>query len=137
VYDAPRNLFVARFIGSPPMNTLAGTFTVDAGTPAVDVAGTLLPVTPPPAAKLEAGQPVVLGVRPEHLFPDTDGLPAIVRAVEWLGSQQHVIAEAAGETVTVALPPDRPEARVGSEVHLRASPAAVHLFDPETTERLA
>jgi ABC-type sugar transport system ATPase subunit len=136
VYDEPRNLFVARFIGSPPMNTLAGTFAVDGGEPAVDVGGTLVPVVLPPRVELDAGRPVVLGVRPEHLWLDTTGVPAVVRAVEWLGSQQHVIADAAGATVTVALPPEHAEAQVGSAIHLQAARRAVHLFDPTTTERL-
>jgi ABC-type sugar transport system ATPase subunit len=136
VYEAPRNLFVARFIGSPPMNTLPGTFTLDAGEPAVDVAGTAMPVSPPAGAALAARQPVVLGVRPEHLSLDGTGLPATVRAVEWLGNQQHVIADAAGETVTLTLPPDHPEPSPGAVVHLQAERGAVHLFDPTTTERL-
>ena len=136
VYESPRNLFVARFIGSPPMNTVVGTFAVDAGEPAVDVAGHLVPVSPPARAQLEPGRPLVLGVRPEHLTLDSSGLPAVVRTVEWLGSQQHVIVAAAGGTITLALPPDHAEPRVGDQVHLRAERAAVLLFDPDTTERL-
>jgi multiple sugar transport system ATP-binding protein len=116
---------------------LPGTVAIDLGEPKVDVGGTLVPVVPPAGVRLATGRPVVLGVRPEHLSLGTSGVPAVVRAVEWLGSQQHVIADAAGETVTVALPPDQAEARVGSEVHLRADRQAVHLFDPTTTERLA
>jgi hypothetical protein len=56
--------------------------------------------------------------------------------VEWLGNEQHVIVEAAGEVITVALPPDVPEPAPRSMIHLRANRAAVHLFDPVTTERI-
>jgi multiple sugar transport system ATP-binding protein len=136
VYESPQNLFVARFIGSPPMNTLPGTFTLAAGEPMIDVAGTLVPIAPPVAAVLEPGRPVVLGVRPEHLTLAEVGLPATVRAVEWLGNAQHVIADAAGGALTLALPPDQPEPCPGARVHVRADRDAVHLFDPVTTERL-
>jgi ABC-type sugar transport system ATPase subunit len=146
VYESPRNLFVARFIGSPPMNTLDGTFALVEGRPAVDVAGTAVPITPPAVTTFEPGRPVVLGVRPEHLSLGTTGLVAEVRAVEWLGNQQHVIVDIVdmvdtgghrGTGVTVALPPDEPEPSVGKRVHLRVDPAAVPLFDPVSTERLA
>jgi ABC-type sugar transport system ATPase subunit len=136
VYDAPRNLFVARFIGSPPMSTLTGTATLHGGEPAVAVDGAVVRVSAPPGVAVGEGRPVVMGVRPEHLRLDTTGLPATVRAVEWLGNQQHVIADAAGETVTLTLPPDHREPVPGEAVHLRAEAGAVHLFDPVTTERL-
>jgi multiple sugar transport system ATP-binding protein len=136
VYDAPQNLFVARFIGSPPMNTLPGTFTLDAGEPAVHVCGTVLPISAPAGATPAPGQPVVLGFRPEHVGLGQTGVAAIVRAVEWLGNEQHIIVETAGAAVTVALSPHHAEPVVGSHVHLRPDPTAVHLFDPDTSERI-
>ena len=136
VYDAPHNLFVARFIGSPPMNILPGTFSLAAGEPAVDVAGAVVPIEPPVGAGLSPGRPVVLGWRPEHLALDETGVAATVRGVEWLGNEQHVMAETAGGAVTVALSPHRTAPAVGSHIHLQPDPHEVHLFDPDTTERI-
>src|ERR687898_1188746 len=86
VYEAPANLFVAQFIGTPPMNTLPGTVTTEGG-PAVDVGGGRVPL-PDLTGRLEEGRPVVVGVRPEALAV-TDGGPLglTVRAVEWLGHE--------------------------------------------------
>jgi len=140
VYDAPRNLFVACFIGSPPMNTVAGTFVLADGAPAVDVSGALVPVRPRAGAALAPGRPVVLGVRPEHLAPapaSGGGLAATVRGVEWLGNTQHVLADAGGQHLVVGLAPDDPEPAVGEALRLLPDPDAVHLFDPATTERIA
>ncbi len=65
IYRRPRTLFVARFVGSPPMNTLH----VQAAPPGhVQWLDTRLPVSAELAAQLgAAGRPLVLGVRPEHV----------------------------------------------------------------------
>ena len=78
VYDRPANLFVARFIGNPPMNTLPATVVASVGDgPGAEVAGGWLPVGPQVGAP---GRAVVVGVRPEHLHlaPPTgpEGVPA-------------------------------------------------------------
>jgi ABC-type sugar transport system ATPase subunit len=136
VYETPENLFVARFIGSPPMNTLPGTLTWDRDAPAIDVSGAVLPITARSRAGMAPGRSVVLGVRPDHLVVAGTGVPATVRAVEWLGNGQHVVLDTAAGAVTVAVPPEQHEPAVGSRLHVRPDRAAVHLFDPETTERL-
>src|SRR6266545_5513858 len=73
IYERPANLFVAQFIGSPPMNCLDGVVTTDGGGPAVRVDGARFPVPPGLTTRLEEGQPVVVGVRPEHLAPAAAG----------------------------------------------------------------
>src|SRR6185437_10843226 len=66
LYDRPRNVFVAGFIGSPAMNFVRGTVGAD-GRNAVFVAedGLRFPIGPVPG--IPAGRPVIFGVRPEHL----------------------------------------------------------------------
>ena len=139
VYDRPRNLFVARFIGNPPMNTVAATLAVHDGEPWADLgpAGRVrLGSTAP--APLEAGAPVVIGVRPEHLALDAEGpVRGRVVAVEWLGHERHLIIDLAGEQVVVREPSEGTATGAGTEVGLTADPGRVHLFDPQTTERLA
>jgi len=134
VYDRPANLFVARFIGSPPMNTLPGRVQVDAGRTWVAVGTGRL------AAVIEGvpeGAEVVVGVRPEHLDVGESGIPATVRAVEWLGYERHLYCDVGGSPVIVR---DSEEGengiRPGDDVVLTASAHHVHLFDPTSTERL-
>jgi ABC-type sugar transport system ATPase subunit len=135
VYERPRNLFVARFIGSPPMNTLPATLVVDAGEAFVDTGSGRLRVAGP-AAGLADGAPVVVGVRPEQLRLGADGVAATVKAVEWLGPERHVVCAAGAELVTLREPADGPDPVPGELVHLSCDPGDVHLFDPATTELL-
>jgi ABC-type sugar transport system ATPase subunit len=139
IYERPRNLFVAEFIGTPPMNTVPGTVT--AGT-TVAVGDSRFPL-PPTAAGLGEGTIVTVGVRPEHLTIGGDGeVKGIVRHVEWLGHEALVTCEVGGseaaapQTFTLrqgggALPGQ------GDIVRLRVDPRHVHLFDPTTTERIS
>jgi multiple sugar transport system ATP-binding protein len=143
VYDSPANLFVARFIGTPPTNTLNGRFTTEGGSPAVAVDDSRFPVAGGAGsgsgsgskARLEEGQAVVVGVRPEHLHVDPAGsITQKVRTVEWLGHECLVLGSVGGEEVVV-----RQVGMAGTdadELRLRVDPADVHLFDPETTDRL-
>jgi ABC-type sugar transport system ATPase subunit len=140
VYDRPANLFVARFIGNPPMNTLPGTVAAPtAAGAAAAVAGGSLPVGPQAGA---TGQPVVVGVRPEHLHlssPDLDaGVPATVRVVESLGHERLVLCRVEGVDgdVVVRTDADDPRPDAGERVRLGCDAAQVHLFDPVSTRRI-
>ncbi|MCD9623615.1 ABC transporter ATP-binding protein [Rhabdothermincola salaria] len=137
VYERPHNLFVARFIGSPPMNTVPGRVVVTGGETAVDLGGQHIAVAPLSAEPLAAGTEVVVGVRPEHLVVDPDGpVRALVRAVEWLGHERLVTCELAGHPVVVRQSSGDVPVEAGQSLPLGADPAEVHLFDPSTTERL-
>jgi multiple sugar transport system ATP-binding protein len=135
VYDAPANLFVARFIGTPPTNTLSGTFTSVGGSPAIAVDESRFPVPSGLTTRLEEGRPVVVGVRPEHLVVDATGpITQKVRAVEWLGHECLVLGSIGSDEVVV-----RQAGMVGTDADtlgLSVDPSLVHLFDPETTDRL-
>ncbi|HEV2593434.1 MAG TPA: TOBE domain-containing protein, partial [Gaiellaceae bacterium] len=94
LYEAPANLFVASFIGSPAMNMLEGT--IEEG--GARVGSALLPA--PPALAGSVGKHVAVGIRPEALnLPGTDDRPRLrgrVATVEALGPEQlaHVEIEA-------------------------------------------
>jgi multiple sugar transport system ATP-binding protein len=136
VYEAPANLFVAQFIGTPPMNTLNGTFRTEGG-PAIVVGGSRFPVPADLKARLEEGQGIIVGARPEHLHVSDAGTVAHdVRAVEWLGHECLVFGSIEGSPVVVREAGMAPLA-AGGTIRLAVDPANVHLFDPDTTERLA
>ena len=140
VYERPADTFVAGFLGSPPMNLVAGTlrhendgFTVQFdGAPGISVSA---PVTSALDTLPESGA-VVLGVRPEHIttspatgaMPDIDGFDATVELAEPLGHEQLLHLRADGVALTVrGAPGVRPA--VGSAVRLHVDPAHSHLFD--------
>jgi ABC-type sugar transport system ATPase subunit len=137
VYDRPHNLFVARFIGSPPMNTVPATVEVVDGEGFAVLDGGRIPLARVGGEPMTSGGSVVVGVRPEHLIVGTGQVQAKVRAVEWLGHERHLLCDVASETVIVRQPAEGSAPEPGSTVPIGASdPSHVHLFDPNTSERL-
>lgn len=136
VYDRPANLFVAGFIGSPPMNTIAGTLGSVAGEPVVTTGHGAVQAAS--AGTATDGQAVVIGVRSEHLRigDGSAALAGVVENVELLGHERHVIVRIGEGLVVIRQPTGATDVGVGDEVALVAEPAGVHLFDPDTTERL-
>ncbi|MEP7045991.1 MAG: ABC transporter ATP-binding protein [Ilumatobacteraceae bacterium] len=111
VYAKPETVFVATFIGTPPMNVM-------------------------PAGLFERGDPLV-GVRPEHLQIASSGsVRATVRMVEQLGHETLLICDASGTRVVVRQGAEAPVAAIGSEVGLEAAEAHRHRFDPNTLRRI-
>ncbi len=135
VYDRPVNTFVAQFIGTPPMNCLNAT--IGKGGTTVELAGAGHVGVPPDLVfSPEPGAPMVLGIRPEHLTVNANGnLRATVRAVEWLGHECLIACEADGQAFTVRHVGQASQ-QPGDEITLAVADDNVHLFDPETTERI-
>jgi multiple sugar transport system ATP-binding protein len=148
VYARPANVFVAGFIGNPPMNLLAGEVAADGAQVAVD--GARIPLSPELAAQARAAGAgeVVVGIRPEGLAvrvgagsdADTDVGGAIrgtVEVVESLGHERHLVCARDGdEAVVVRVPGDWAAPEPGTEVGLVLDPAAVHLFDRASGARI-
>ena len=133
LYDRPRNVFVAGFIGSPAMNLVPGAVAVrDGERRFVSEGGLAMPV---PDTAVEEGRPVIYGIRPEHIAIAEGGFPARVVVVEPTGSETQVFARA-GDVTIDAVVRDRIEAEPGAEVPFRIDPSHVHLFDRETERRL-
>jgi len=94
VYERPANLFVAGFIGTPPMNTVEARVVREGETIAVGLPGARLPLPTPLARAVAARnvERVVVGVRPEHLLLAADGIvPATVTVVESLGHERNIV----------------------------------------------
>ena len=93
LYNHPANAFVARFIGSPPMNLFPGRVVNENGSPTFVAEGEAFRVAVPDRAKLN-GQFVQLGVRPEYLVPVSEGasgsFKATVDLVEMTGPETFV-----------------------------------------------
>jgi multiple sugar transport system ATP-binding protein len=142
VYDRPRNLFVAGFIGAPPMNfvpvrKLDGALVV-AGDEGAE--GVSLPIR---ATARFAPAPVdadlVLGVRPEDLHltrePQHDAVPVEVYVVEPLGSENIVNVRLAGRILKARTAPTF-AVRAGDVLFARIDQDRAHLFLAGTTESI-
>jgi ABC-type sugar transport system ATPase subunit len=138
VYDTPATVFVAGFIGAPPMNLLPARIAAD-GRVALAGDGTIVL---PGAGTRPLGGPqrdVLVGVRPEHLVWHAGDGPAFLSGratvVEPLGSDTLVSLDVEGTPVIARLPP-RLVRRAGEELALAADPANIHFFDRATGRRL-
>jgi len=132
LYRQPANLFVAQFIGSPPMNLLPVTV---AGPDQLALADRRLTVAPEMAARLGAlrGHSLTAGLRPEHLrlaAATSQTLAARVCHLEALGNEQLVTCrlEAGGHLLLVRVPPEQ-AVHLDQQVHLEVDPAGWRLFD--------
>ncbi|MBI4498565.1 MAG: ATP-binding cassette domain-containing protein, partial [Chloroflexi bacterium] len=144
IYEAPANMFVAEFIGSPAMNFVPGR--VEAAPEGVVVQGAHLRLPLPAGTDRRwaphVGQRVVAGIRPEHLSlvsapqPAAATLVARIDVAETLGAEA-ILYLVIGETNLVARTPYSPELRAGRDVAIAVDPAKVHLFDGQTQEALA
>jgi len=139
LYDRPDNLFVAGFIGSPPMNLFDGRIEGQDGNSlrvALDIGGHLV-------ARASAGpaavgtNAVVAGVRAEDLRLDNESaaLQCRVRAIEQLGHESHVHA-LMGSTRVCVTTRERTALRPGDAIGLSVAPERVHLFDRASGRRL-
>jgi multiple sugar transport system ATP-binding protein len=133
LYDKPRNLFVAGFIGSPSMNFLKGRVTNKAGIWFETTGGRKLPMPKGTAAR--EGQEVVYGIRPEHLHVRDDGTDVEVVVVEPTGAEVQVFARLDGQDLTAVLR-DRLLFKPGEMVKLAPDPTLVHVFDAGTGKRV-
>jgi sn-glycerol 3-phosphate transport system ATP-binding protein len=129
VYETPRTLFAAQFIGSPAMNVL------DA-----EIAGGMVRIGDAPICAAAAPDGAVkLGLRPEHLLADPEGpLEMTVRLAEPLGANTllHGRLVGVGAEITASLPGVH-RAAGGETLGLRADAAHAHLFDPASGLRLS
>ncbi len=137
LYRRPANRFVAAFIGSPPMNFFEGAIARDNGSLLFRAAaGFALPLDASAANSLEPrlGQPVTLGLRPEHIA-DGPGVAALVERVEATGAESILYCAAGGVRFVSRMPAAR-VAWCGQSLPLRFDMARAHFFDPATGQTL-
>ena len=141
VYDRPDNLFVANFIGTPPMNFVHVALQPGAGRMAA--ATFTLPV--PPALHAAAAGPerkAILGVRPEHVLAPGRAprgaaatLEVTVDIVETVGDEV-VVHGRVGEDVLVFKQDPHRTPQLGDRVSVQLELEAMHLFDAVTEKPL-
>jgi len=138
IYERPRTIFVATFLGSPKMTMLDGVLRREGGRFVAEGGGVRAPVDEERyRASLEEGRKVTLGIRPHDLSLAKGGAPTVaelkVELVEMLGSEAfaHGWLRASGPSVIARLDADDARAvKPGSAIALTVAETRVHLFDP-------
>ncbi|OWW00257.1 sn-glycerol-3-phosphate ABC transporter ATP-binding protein UgpC [Rhizobium sp. R693] len=135
IYDRPATLYVATFVGAPPMNLLNAT--VRASELQIDGSDALLPLPDELETRPEDGQKLIAGIRPEALRLGSSGLTiaASCEVGELTGPELVVTALAGMQRITACLPP-RTALEIGQPLTLSFDREAIHLFDAKSGLRL-
>jgi len=143
LYDAPDNLFVAGFIGSPAMNLMAGTI-VDGG---VKVGDYVVPIAREVLSRADSDETtLVLGIRPENFVVADEGIAVDVDVVEQLGADGYIYGTLAGTSAEAQLTAQQIVARMstrqpperGTTIRLNAAdPDTIHVFSEKSQLRLS
>ena len=145
IYDRPANLFVARFMGSPPMNTVpvrlaseGGALFAIAGADGAPAARLPLPQRPEQAQSW-LGKPVLLGIRPECIALGGEHATRITAQVEMIeptGAETMAVLSFAGTEIVARMDAEsRP--KVGAPAEFSIDMRKACLFDATTEQRFA
>ncbi|WP_037380747.1 ABC transporter ATP-binding protein [Sinorhizobium americanum] len=133
LFDHPRNLFVAGFLGSPRMNILRGRIVIgDDRSVTIDVGYPTLLKSDVDPATVAAGQDVLAGIRPAHFaLSDSEGLPFEVQYHESLGTETYVYGNLQGQSEQVIVHrPGHFAPPQGAVLKITPQDGRLHVFDP-------
>ena len=151
VFDTPKNLFVAGFIGSPQMNIFDARLEKDGKQYSVTVQGMKVPLEEKKCIRLNekgiSSMDVKLGVRPEHTAVCFDGhanaIESTITVNEMMGSELHLhVSTKQEQNIILRLPTidltdaQRAGLKYGEKLYFSFPSKVMHLFDPSTEESL-
>ena len=151
VFDKPKNLFVAGFIGSPQMNFFDAQLTRNGDQYSLTTHGMTMPLDEERCQMLKNNgvetMQVILGVRPEHavihLEAQENAIPCTLNVNEMMGSELHLhVSITEDQTAilrmpTIDLTPQRRERlQAGSQLYFSFPSKVIQLFDPQTEDSL-
>ena len=145
LYHEPANLFVAGFLGSPPINIVRGTLQGAVGKMIFREAGGPIELKWPgsPALASKVGQEIILGLRAEDLSISTDPsggdnrFTATIEFVESTGADANIHLQTGGHAMISRTQVCNPSFTTGQRADFAVENAKAHFFDPQTTLRLA
>lgn len=143
IFNTPKNLFVAEFIGAPKMNVIEvmyedGFVVLNEGQKMPVPAGVLKGVN------LENGKKYLFGFRPEHVsmekvvleaFPD-ETMTVKIGNLEKMGSTNHIYAHYDVHDIIITEHHARENVEIGDEIKFRVDMNKVHFFDVDSHERI-
>jgi multiple sugar transport system ATP-binding protein len=143
IYNEPKNLYVAGFIGSPTMNFIKGNIGGTAAAPSIAIGKGKVALKDYAAkGNLKTGQAVVFGVRPEHLRLNagkesglSDAFDATVDLIEPMGSDSLVWLKLAGQILSARVESSKIY-KPNEKITVRFRVGLASLFDAESGERL-
>ncbi|SDY22987.1 ABC transporter ATP-binding protein [Tindallia californiensis] len=151
LYDNPKNMFVAGFIGSPQMNFIEGEFVEESGDLYFQYHGGKVMLQNEKAAVIrslkQSEKKVILGIRPEHLEvvvkaskenddTENDSNQALVEVTEMLGSETYLFLNIKQNQSIVARVEPSVKVAVNDTVIINPRKDKMHFFHPETEESL-
>ena len=139
--ERPANLFVATFVGEPPMNVFESKvensdrvrFAIDGG-PTLDFADSDIPQSV--RAAIGRRGKVVIGIRPHAVRLGAGSDDARIVSNQWLGDQSHLAMEVAGKLMVAVSHAPIP-AKVGERLRFGVSASDLHVFDASTSAALS
>ena len=142
IYNKPRNLYVAGFIGSPSMNFLKGAIEGSGADAIFKFGGLKMPLKAYGAEAALSARPAILGVRPEHIRINgvdedgaTEAIPAVVDIVEPMGADTLIWLSLEGQTISARVESNE-HFQPGQKVKARFRIGLASVFDEATGERL-
>ena len=146
LYNEPANMFVAGFLGSPPMNFVAGSLRREGDIiifKEKDGGAVELNLGSRPEAQAFVGKEVILGVRPENceVVPTGSACPsrsftAVVDLVEHMGAETHFHLETGAHTIISKSHANLAQSLTGDRLAFEVAVERAHLFDPLTRARI-
>ena len=142
VFNNPRNLFVAGFIGTPQMNFFDGKLVKEGGKYFVELGGIKVELSQEKQGRLSANaveeQLVTLGIRPEHTTIVDNGVAAKVDVSEMMGSSVHLHATAEGKDIIIIVPTTDGSNKysMGGTVNFSFAGNVAHVFSKESERNL-
>ncbi len=147
LYNNPRNLFVATFLGTPPMNCINGKLTQGKdGLIFKEMEGGSLECKIPdrPEYKNYVGKDIIFGIRPEDIEWVQDSaspavgsrFQAVVDIVEPMGAETNFYLQTGAHTVVCRSEAEVDHSQAGHRMQFEMNMAKLHLFDPQTTEHI-
>ena len=146
IYDNPANVFVAGFIGTPPMNIFHGELIAEDDQYIFKAGSMKIPMLKEWKNKLEkyVNGPIIFGIRPEDIGSEraetyannTVSITATVEVTEPMGAETYLYLDNGTNTNCIARVDAHRKIKVGDEVQLAVLLSRAHIFDPETEMRV-
>jgi ABC-type sugar transport system ATPase subunit len=135
LYDEPRTLFIAGFVGNPPMNIWETEVIRENGTYHARREGIDLVIPPERGEKAAGHTDVLLGIRAEDIAVADEGVPGEVYVVEPMGRDDLLTIRIGAVNIHVLANPEL-SLKIGDMVHLDFDAHKVQFFDPGTEKSL-
>lgn len=142
VFNNPKNLFVAGFIGTPQMNFFDAQLLMENGRYFAELGGFKAELSEEKQQRLKdnsvEAQEVTLGIRPEHIHLSDNGVAGVVDVSEMMGSSVHLHVKAVNKDVVIIVPTAGKtlEYSMGKSISFGFDGSTIHVFDKESGKNL-